>query len=139
MRRLGSLLVVIGCLSGGVFAFADDSAAPDCVNMPTQADMNSCAAIDADKADKALNAQYKKTRAAAVEFDKGMDGSGASAVEKLTAAQRAWITFRDATCDIQTAISGGGSMEATLVYGCLESETKKRTEDLKSLQQDFGN
>ncbi len=135
MRRL-FLLLISAASFHAVAVFAQD-AAPDCESMSTQADMNQCAARDAEAADKALNIQYKKTRAAAQAFDKQMEGSGASAVETLTAAQKAWIPFRDATCNIQRAISGGGSIEPTLVAGCLEQETKKRTEELKALEESF--
>lgn len=136
MHRTMILLLTAISLQAGL-ARADDTA-PDCENPQTQADMNSCAAMDADKADAALNLQYKKTKAAAVAFDKQMEGgTGASAVATLTRAQKAWIPYRDATCDIQTAISGGGSIEATLVAGCLETETRKRTAELKQLEQDF--
>lgn len=134
--RLHALLFLSATWLIGSSAVAQD-ASPDCDNPVTQADMNSCAADSAAVADKALNAQYKKTKAAATAFDKQMDGSGASAVEMLTAAQKAWIPFRDATCNIQRAISGGGSIEPTLVAGCLETETRKRTKELKQLEQDF--
>lgn len=125
-------------LLGGSGAAAEETAPPDCENPVTQADMNSCAAASAAEADKALNAQYRKTKAAAVAFDKQMEGGGgASAVATLTAAQKAWIPFRDSTCEIQRAISGGGSIEPTLVAGCLETETRKRTGELKELETQF--
>lgn len=135
--RSSSILLFSAVWLIGAVALAQEETPPDCENPTTQADMNICAGQAAEAADKALNLQYKKTRAAAVAFDKQMEGAGASAVATLTAAQKAWIPFRDATCAIQTAISGGGSIEPTLVAGCLETETRKRTDELKQLEQDF--
>lgn len=137
MRLKVSLSLAILALAA-VSAWADDTASPDCANPMTQADMNICAGMSAAEADKALNVQYRKTRAAAAAFDQQMGPDAAvSAVATLTAAQKAWIPYRDATCEIQRALSGGGSIEPTLVAGCLETETEKRTGELKELETQF--
>ncbi|HKT48179.1 MAG TPA: lysozyme inhibitor LprI family protein [Candidatus Acidoferrales bacterium] len=53
----------------------------------TQAAMNACASEEAARADSELNAIYSKLISAARE---------PGAVEKIGAAERAWIAFRDA-------------------------------------------
>lgn len=136
--RLTATLSFSILLLATVCARAGYAAATDCENPMTQADMNVCAALSAGEADKALNVQYRKTRAAAAAFDQQMGADAAvSAVATLTAAQKAWIPYRDATCEIQRALSGGGSIEPTLVAGCLETETQKRTGELKELETQF--
>ena len=127
-------------LGAAVFAFALLSAGGvlaedlDCKNPQTQSDMTACEQQRQGSADDALNAQYKKTRAAAVETDKGMDSADLRGAEKaLVKAQRAWVAFRDAECEVRGFEMRGGSGEPMLVAGCTADLTDKRTKELKGL------
>lgn len=111
----------------------------DCANPTTQSDMTSCEAARHDAADKALNAQYKKTRAAMVAIDKDLDGDMKGAEQALVKAQRAWIDYRDAECDAFGFQARGGTMEPMLVAGCLADITDKRTKELKELEDSMSN
>ena len=51
--------------------------------------------------------------------------------ETLRVAQRAWITYRDATCDMEAEQMAGGSGEAMLQLGCLARLTERRARDLE--------
>lgn len=55
--------------------------------------------------------------------------------ENLRIAQRAWITYRDATCDMEAAEMAGGSGEAMLRFGCLARLTERRARDLENYLQ----
>ncbi|EJZ17670.1 lysozyme inhibitor LprI family protein [Rhizobium sp. Pop5] len=111
----------------------------DCKNPQTQSDMTSCEAARHETADKALNAQYKKTRAAMVAIDKDLDGGMKGAEQALVKAQRARIDYRDAECDAVGFQARGGTMEPMLVAGCLADITDKRTKELKELEDTMSN
>lgn len=111
----------------------------DCKNPTTQSAMTSCEQARQDAADKALNVQYKKTRAVMVAVDADLDG-GMKGVEKaLVTAQRAWIAYRDAECEAEGFQARGGSMEPTLVAGCIANVTDARTKELKALEDAMSN
>ena len=94
-------------------ALAGDNA--DCGKAVTQFDMNQCADKDFQAADKTLNEVYKKVVAA-------QEGDST----KLKAAQRAWITFRDAECSFEIADNEGGTIYPMMYSMCLTKVTKAR-------------
>ncbi|SCB11014.1 lysozyme inhibitor LprI family protein [Rhizobium hainanense] len=105
----------------------------DCAKAETQTDLNVCAVLEFGEADKALNAQYKKTRAAMVAIDADLDNDMKGAEKALIKAQRAWVDYRDGECEAQGFQARGGSMEPMLVSGCKADLTKTRTKELKDL------
>ncbi|MBX4959249.1 lysozyme inhibitor LprI family protein [Rhizobium lentis] len=130
------------CLAGAAMLVAAGGASAqdvDCKNPQTQSDMTSCEVARHETADKALNEQYKKTRAAMVAVDKDLDGDMKGAEKALVKAQRAWIDYRDAECDAFGFQARGGTMEPMLVAGCLAEETEKRTKELKRLEDTMSN
>jgi uncharacterized protein YecT (DUF1311 family) len=135
-------LLLAGVALSILFAFgpacAEDAPA-DCGNAATQMDMNSCSDQDYQAADAELNAQYKKTRAAVLEVDKGLDASLRGAEKALLAGQRAWIDYRDGECEAEGFQARGGSMEPMLVSGCKATLTRARTKELKQLADGPGN
>ncbi|WP_420851180.1 lysozyme inhibitor LprI family protein [Rhizobium quercicola] len=111
----------------------------DCSNAVTQSDMTACSQQDYETADVALNAAYRKTMARAQAMDKDLADLGdgmVGAVEALKAAQRAWIAYRDAQCELAGFEARGGTMEPMLVAGCLAELTTKRTDELKAALAD---
>jgi len=116
-------------------ANADDL---NCKNPVTQADMTACEQARQETADKALNAQYKITRAALAALDKDLGADG-GAEKALVKAQRAWVDFRDAECEAAGFQARGGTMEPMLVAGCIAELTDARTKQLKELAETMGN
>jgi uncharacterized protein YecT (DUF1311 family) len=112
--------------------------APDwnCDDPQAQQEMNWCAAQDYHKADAALNAQWKLTTAEMKQRDtrdgKQTDGRPGH-MATLLAAQRAWLKYRDAQCDLEGYVFRGGSMEPLLVATCRTALTEARTKQLKDL------
>ena len=131
----GVILMLCGCvLLQDAPASGEDVRDVDCNNAMTQVDMNQCAAEDYRKADAAMNAQWAETRAAMLAWDKATppsDDNGAA--KRLLASQRAWLAFRDATCDVEGYSVEGGSMQPLVISSCLAALTTRRTEDFKSL------
>ncbi|CCM76197.1 lysozyme inhibitor LprI family protein [Rhizobium mesoamericanum] len=119
-------------------AFGANAEDLDCNNPVTQADMTACERARQETADKALNAQYKITRAALATLDKDLGADG-GAEKALVKAQRAWMDFRDAECEVTGFQARGGTMEPMLVAGCIAGLTDQRTKQLKELAETMGN
>lgn len=106
--------------------------------------MNQCAYRDYLIADAELNAQWKITAArmkqddadfaasASAEFDK-REGS----FDRLLEAQRGWLRYRDAHCQVSGYGARGGSLEPLLVAMCKTQLTQERTEQLKALVETY--
>jgi uncharacterized protein YecT (DUF1311 family) len=116
MRRISILLCA--WLSLALPAYADDCP------YQTQSGLNRCAEDVYKKADEALNAAYK-------EITRRLKDDAETA-RLLTAAQKAWIAFRDAECTFANAENAGGSIYPMVYAGCLSRLTKARTKELES-------
>lgn len=123
-------------LSGNVFAV-------DCSNLPGGIGLDSaeanlkCAEIDWKNSDSKLNQIYKKLLATVRDVP---DEENFSKTQ-LVAAQRAWVAFRDAECELQASLDGGAHQWIIVNQtNCLADLTKERTRVLsKYLSQASGN
>jgi uncharacterized protein YecT (DUF1311 family) len=104
---------------------------PDCGNATTQHAMNQCAAREANEADADLNFIYPQVLAHFQRLDR--DGDTQAGVQRLRAAQRAWVAFRDAECALAGYEALGGSLEPLLVSGCEAELTKRRSAELRQM------
>jgi uncharacterized protein YecT (DUF1311 family) len=101
----------------------------DCTNAETQADMNECAARSARDSDAALNRIYPQIMRQVQAADR--DAGNKEGEQRLRAAQRAWVAFRDAQCQLAGWEALGGSMESLLVSGCIAEMTDRRVSELQ--------
>jgi uncharacterized protein YecT (DUF1311 family) len=117
-----SIAVVV--LFAAAVAHAQDNlfAHTDCKKAATQMDMDYCAGLDFKAADAQLNALYRQMMAKYDEADR----------EKLKAAEKAWLAYRDAECDYETASSIGGTIHPMVETMCQTDKTKARIKELKS-------
>ena len=107
----------------------------DCDDPMTQSAMNICSWRSYKQADEELNAAWKKASArakendaAAARYDGPTDG-----FERLLAAQRAWLKFRDAQCLAENGKrEDSGTIWPLLQNSCLEALTEQRTNQLRS-------
>lgn len=103
--------------------------ADPCPNARTDSEMSACAAQKYKQADAELNRVYQELMRAAGAAD-----------QKLKTAQLAWLKFRDAECDYQTAGYEGDSMRPMVYNFCLADVTTARTKQLRNslneLQED---
>ena len=104
-------------------------------DLPQQG-LNICAARDYEKADAELNAQWKATAAAMKDSDRAIDRTydkQPGHFETLLASQRAWLTYRDKQCLVESFAMRGGSA-APMIHGfCMAELTRARTAQLKAL------
>ncbi|RQT18674.1 lysozyme inhibitor LprI family protein [Burkholderia contaminans] len=121
-------LSMILCLAAASFTTMANSQAPVCHNDGSGADSAVCAHQDFVRADAQLNDAYQ----AALDL-LGGDTERADARAALVAAQRQWIKFRDADCQVQDRIFQHGTLRAAIVASCLTNLTEQRTTELKKL------
>ena len=99
---------------------------PNCNNPQTQSQMNICASIAYQNADRKLNQVYRQL----------LPKLSAARKQKLISAQQAWIKFRDSSCEFERSAYEGGSL-APMIYGfCLANVTEQRTKDLQRYLED---
>jgi uncharacterized protein YecT (DUF1311 family) len=94
---------------------------PNCNNPQTQSEMNICASIAYQNADRKLNQVYRQL----------LPKLSASRKQKLISAQQAWIKFRDSSCEFETSAYEGGSIAPMIYSNCLAAVTEQRTKDLQ--------
>jgi uncharacterized protein YecT (DUF1311 family) len=126
-------------------AFALALAAQDpqwnCANPQAQQEMNYCAGEDFRRADAEINTVYRTAVAEAQAADReyarsggdaaGGPGAGPGEEATLREAQRAWVSFRDANCRLESFEARGGSMQPMLDAGCRATLTRARTAELR--------
>lgn len=112
-RALLAGIVTISCGSG-----AQAQTAAECIEPQVQSLMNACAAKDFATADAALNTAWKPAKSFADAI-----GQGAA----LLVAQRAWLTYRDAACDVHASPFEGGSLQPLIYSTCMSELTTQRT------------
>ena len=122
-KALGSFTLLFLLIATN--AFAQTSALPKqaCENTKTQAEINQCAAAAYQAADQELNTVYTSVKG---KLD-------ADVREKLEIAQRAWIKYRDANCEAESALYDGGSIRPTIHSNCLERATRARIAELHAI------
>lgn len=105
-----------------------------------QQGMNYCAALDYQKADRALNAAWPILIERMKEID-ALSGDffadQANAHENLLKAQRAWIDYRDGQCEAEGAQYAGGSIRPLIEATCKADLTRQRTEQLLLMLEEY--
>lgn len=117
--RLTSIFLGVGFLLSSGFA----SSSGACNNANTQLELTQCTARSYQLADNELNEAYQAL----------ISQLSQSSRDKLRAAQRAWIVFRDAECAYESSAVEGGSAQPMVRSGCLQVLTEQRTQRLHEL------
>jgi uncharacterized protein YecT (DUF1311 family) len=119
---------MILCIVTSGFTVWANAQEPVCNSAGSGSDSAVCAHEDFVRADAQLNDAYQK----ALDL-LGADSGRADARVALVAAQREWIKFRDADCQVQDRIFQHGTMHTAIVQSCLKNLTEQRTKELKQL------
>ncbi len=112
------------------------------VDQGIQQEMNICAANDFYEADAELNAVWPIVRDRMKLRDEAANSTGLpdwderpGYFDTVLAAQRAWLTYRDAHCRSEGYFARGGTLEPLLVSVCKTHLTKLRTQELRELAE----
>jgi len=97
---------------------AQAQSAAECIEPQQQQLMNACAQKDYEAADVALNTAWKSAKSFADAIGKG---------DALLDAQRAWLSYRDAACEVHASPFEGGSLQPLIRATCLSELTAERT------------
>jgi len=136
------LLTAIALPAGGNHKSYDLQHA--CDSAMSQMELNQCAGEQYHKADVRLNVIYRR----AVEFmeknlaeaqdhnDADLTKYNRRAIEKLKAAEKVWIQYRDLHCDAARHQNMGGSMSPMIWGFCMAETTLDRIQELKSAYED---
>jgi uncharacterized protein YecT (DUF1311 family) len=106
-------------------------AALDCDRVMTTPDINECARLDFEKADKELNAAYKIVINSLSKSEPGST-QYRDTKNSLIAAQRLWISFRDKDCNAVFNYWRDGTIRTGLYLACKTDHTKLRTKQLQA-------
>jgi uncharacterized protein YecT (DUF1311 family) len=100
--------------------------------------MMSCFQGEKDAWDILLNQEYQRAR----EFAQSMDEQSLTLFpeyavrdDQVLAAQRSWISFRDANCAMQYGVWGAGSMRQIAGARCVMRMTAEQTLSLRAYQE----
>jgi len=108
---------------------------PDpCPNAKSQLDLNDCYSNLYQSADAQLNATYnnvvgfmkKNLLLAQHDNNAALVTHNETSLNKLLAAQRAWLAYRDANCDSIKFQYEGGSIQPMIWSQCMAEATKQR-------------
>jgi uncharacterized protein YecT (DUF1311 family) len=109
----------------------------DCAAAELQIEMNYCAEQDWLRADAEMNAAWTMARDYAKGLDAELPAAQRGIWQALLDGQRAWIIYRDKTCEAEGGPLRGGSAEPLLIYGCRERLTWERVEGLNQVAEGF--
>jgi uncharacterized protein YecT (DUF1311 family) len=124
MKAITACLLLAPLLAIGHGASAQHMNSKDapCRGQVATADLYRCFNSAEKDADRQLNVLYTQIQAKLSPGDR----------KALQSAQRLWLQFRDATCEAERALYGGGTGGPVASVACLEEETRLRTNDLLS-------
>jgi len=120
----------IGAMSGNCMAREEQG--------ETTYGMATCTSSETEVWDGFLNDEYRQTMAYMKAQDKDeaeIFPEFANRAEALKKAQRAWLVYRDATCDLEYALGGSGSIRHLYGTGCFMRMTAERTIELKLMRE----
>ncbi|MFZ0883520.1 MAG: lysozyme inhibitor LprI family protein [Candidatus Acidiferrales bacterium] len=144
-RSLLAVIFVVALASASSFAQpgarspSQAEQANPCDAAKTQMEMNECSAEEYKRADAHLNAVYANlVRLLQKESGHPQQQNGKEqrkpetfAVDKLKAAQRQWIRYRDIHCSAVRAQYEGGTISPMMWTTCMTETTDHRIEELK--------
>jgi uncharacterized protein YecT (DUF1311 family) len=97
--------------------------------------MTVCLGFELELFDKMLNQEYANVRGLSRELDQhdsGMNDDPVSMEDRLVQMQRAWITYRDATCAYEQRQMDGGTIGQLFYADCMATLTAEQTFRLQS-------
>lgn len=112
---------------------APRAAAEDCAGAGSTVALNACLERVFEAEDAELNRVWRRVLGAIDRADYMAPADRAAWTQSLRAAQRAWVTFKEADCKDAVGYEWFGGTGATAaVLSCLIDKTRLRTAELKA-------
>lgn len=135
MKKFIAMCMILTAFA--VNAQASEESQDDCSGDTTAGQLE-CGYKKLELVDKDLNITYRETMSKARAYYAFDSRLQTEFLSRLKAAEKAWIVYRDAQCDLEAATQGlGGSIERVVNVSCLIGETEKRTDSLKQILSSF--
>ena len=125
-RFLATCLIVLS-----IKAYAEPENNIECGNAFSTPDIEHCASISLDKTEKKLNLAYQKLVKDLSQPNNEYENF-TEYKKKLLAAQRAWISFREADCAAQYEMHRPGTIRNSIYLACKEERAKQRIKELRN-------
>jgi uncharacterized protein YecT (DUF1311 family) len=127
--KRASLIVLVLCASKGfpetaALAASDKTQRP-CYGTGSQMDVNPCKAKQSDSEERKLGKTYRHPFAS-------MDDEHRDLLKR---AQSAWISFREASCELEASQALHGSMHDMLMDACRTAMAEARIKELIELEK----
>jgi uncharacterized protein YecT (DUF1311 family) len=142
MKAMLLLIIALAlCSTSAIASVSSDLAAIDAhyktcmAKDPDNVGLKECTHTAYSEADKVLTKTYRSIQAALKATQPGDSEADDKKEEfkRLLASERAWISYRDAECDLRGVEMLGGSGEGLVIGSCLYSLTAQRVKDLDDL------
>ncbi len=127
MKSLFLLLLFLSTSSIMIHSTAQNRQRYDPCSGATTQDINECAKIEYDRADVELNKVYREL------ISKVKD---VRLKNKLIAAQRTWIKFRNESCSFVYDLHKQVTIRTVMSLGCLTMTTENRTKELRIIMKE---
>ena len=124
MKKIFIGIIIICSLSAASHPQEKRVSGLPCGEDGTQAEANSCARRDYQKAVAEMNAAYDRLVSELASY-------GGKHQQRLRRAQASWLQYRDANCESEASIYEGGSIRPAVYYSCLASVTRERAKRLE--------
>jgi uncharacterized protein YecT (DUF1311 family) len=121
LRQLITLLLAVSAAQIPSHAQHTNEKDAPCAGVVVTADLSRCLSRARDSADAKLHAAYNQIH----------DKLETADAQRLTAAERSWIQYRDANCSAERELYAGGTASAPAHLACLEAMTRARTKELE--------
>ena len=128
--RIAGLLLVLAGTPAALAATQAEELGIDCKKAVSTPEVALCANDAYEAADKQLNAAYRAATAAIDKADVPPDGRR-DWRKALVEAQRRWIAYRDAECELVGFEWYGGTGRSGAMLDCARELTEARTKALK--------
>lgn len=117
-------------------AFAKKNEVNQCLDKAqSNMEMKQCVFEEYRRQDVKLNSEYQQLMGT---LRKDTSDEGKQIIDRVIKAERAWITLRDTSCDVEGIEMMGGSGEGLIVGGCLGKLTRERVVYVMGLQKSLG-
>lgn len=117
LKNITKSLVLAALTLSSTLAISSSAQDVKCNPAGNTVEMRKCASDSYAAADKKLNQVYQQH----------ISKLSGEYKNRLIQAQRAWITFRDTTCNFEAGYALGGTLEPLLYARCLGRVTSERT------------